>query len=181
MKRRAVSIVLTILAVLCLVAAVTDVDVSDCTVDVKTDSSAKKGTIPADATTLALQVHGGDSVFGNAVRERFRDEVKERRPQVTQIVEGPPPKGAVLVKSSLTAASIMWTPVWATADLGVQNIVRAGRNDEVVEEVRLLRTCRGLVSRSRFQAELPQMVGKSLADILSDALANALDPALRGG
>jgi hypothetical protein len=181
--RRALSVFLTVLAAIALVAALTDFHVDSCTwtvgppgprADGKEAKEAKeakdRGPIPQGLTAMAFHVHGGDNAYGKVLREGFAEEVARRQPQITTIVDGPQPKGALLVKSSLVSGDVSWTPVWGSAKLGVHALFVGPQKQQVVAEATLIGTCKGLVSRSHFQSQFAPQVVAWLGTALDDAL-----------
>jgi hypothetical protein len=173
--RRIASIVLTLLAVVCLVVALTDVHADTCTWTRgpgKTPPKDSDRQPVTPASSLSFQPAGGDNAFIAKLREGFADEVKRRQPSIATIVDGPQPKGGMLVKASLTSGDVTWTPLWAKAALGVHVVVQGpskGRDQFVGDSVLTL-TCSGLVSRSNFQSQFPDEIVRWLGDELDTAV-----------
>lgn len=170
--RRAVSVFLTVLAVLCLVVALTEFQVADCSWSAVEQSRKAKGDpLPSSVQAIALQIHGGDKEWGKAVRAAAEAHIREKYPAVQSVVDGPPPKGALLLKLSLVSGDVTWSPVWARAEVGVQGVLRASPRQDLVVEGRVRGTCSGLVSRPLFLAELGPRSGAWLNDFLDSAFS----------
>src|SRR5438067_13399541 len=92
--RRALQIVLVIVMAVFLVEMFTPLHEATCTATV-TKKSAHGGMVPgkgmamADAAPVAFQIHGGDNVFGDALRAKFKDAMKTAFPDV-KLLDGPP-------------------------------------------------------------------------------------------
>ena len=159
--KRAVSIGLTILLIVFFIVAFTDADASQCQWSFnRVGEASKLGALPAG--DLAFQLNGGDNEFAATLRTTFRDELATKVPSLHSIIDGPPPRGAHLLRYSLSKASITWTPVWATSSLGGHVIVQSARHEQDAFELELTGTCKGLVSRSVFKNQIAVELARRL-------------------
>lgn len=169
---RVVSIVLTVLTVLSVLAALTPLHMATCTWEARAapfDAQAP-GSAMSRPAALALQIQGGDHVYGERLRALVAQAVARRFPGLPPLVDGPAPRGGHLVKVALTSGDVLWTPVHATAELGIHAMVLGQGRARAERRVVLSGSCTGLVSRSAFRAQLPDEVARWLEQVIGELL-----------